>query len=62
MIKKIRLEPETAKIPILIFTAVGSFETEAALAAGASQVFFKPSDFDDLSQVVREMLQQANDE
>lgn len=61
MIKQIRSEPQTAKIPILIFTAVGSFETEEALEAGANQLFFKPSDFHELRQVVRILLNQTNE-
>ena len=62
MIKNIRSEPETAPIPILIFTADGTFNTEEALEAGANQVFFKPSDFDALRQVIRKMLHQSNEE
>jgi DNA-binding response OmpR family regulator len=62
MIKQIRSTPETAKIPILVFTAVGNLNTEETLAAGADQIFFKPSEFGELRKVVREMLHEANDE
>lgn len=62
MIKQIRSEPETTKIPILIFTASTAFDPKAALEAGANKVFFKVSDFDELHQVVDEMSQQNNDE
>jgi CheY-like chemotaxis protein len=60
MIKHIRSEPQGANIPILIFTASGAFNAEEALTVGANKVFFKPFDFDDLRQIVGEMLQQAN--
>jgi two-component system alkaline phosphatase synthesis response regulator PhoP len=62
MVKHIRSEPETAKIPILIFTAHSSLTLEEAIEAGANQVFYKPVDFDKLINVVREMLNQSNDE
>jgi CheY-like chemotaxis protein len=60
MIKHIRLEPETAKIPILIFTAHSSVTMEDAIEAGADQIFYKPVDFDELRKVVRAMLNPVN--
>jgi CheY-like chemotaxis protein len=62
MIKQIRCQPQSANIPILIFTASGAFNTEEALKTGATKVFFKPFDFDDLRQVVSDMLRQCNEE
>jgi DNA-binding response OmpR family regulator len=62
LIKHLRSDSETAKIPIMIFTAVGNLTSEEALAMGADKIFFKPYDFDDLRQVVRDMLNQANDD
>jgi CheY-like chemotaxis protein len=60
MIKHLRANPETAKIPIIIFTAVGNLSSEEALETGADKIFFKPYDFDDLRQVVQSMLKQTN--
>jgi DNA-binding response OmpR family regulator len=56
MIKHIRSEPETAEIPILVFTAHSSLTMEDVIEAGANQVFYKPVDFDELRKVVRAML------
>jgi CheY-like chemotaxis protein len=56
MIKRLRSDPQTRDIPILVFTAVGSSTTEEALAVGADQAFYKPFDFDELVRIVREML------
>lgn len=61
MIKHIRSEPETAEIPIIVFTAVRNLSVEEALETGADKVFFKPYDFDDLRQEVRQILKQTND-
>jgi DNA-binding response OmpR family regulator len=61
MIKHIRSDPKTAKIPIIIFTAVGNLSTEEALETGADKIFFKPYDFDDLRHVVQAMLKQPHD-
>ena len=56
MIRHLRLEPEAAKTPILIFTAHRNLTMEGALKVGADQVFHKPVDFDELGKVVRAML------
>jgi CheY-like chemotaxis protein len=56
MIKEIRNEPEIAETPILVFTAHGSVSPEKFHAAGADRAFYKPFDFDDLVDVVKEML------
>jgi DNA-binding response OmpR family regulator len=61
MIKHIRSEPATAKIPIIVFTAVGNLNADEVLEILADKIFFKPFDFDDLRQVVKEMLHQGND-
>jgi DNA-binding response OmpR family regulator len=60
MIRQLRSEPETAEIPILIFTARSSSTTEKAIEAGATEAFYKPFDFDDLRKAVRERLGQSN--
>src|SRR5687768_8916236 len=60
MIRQIRLEPEGAKTPILIFTAHRSFTTEEAREAGADQVFYKPVNIDEVKKVVRAILSPAN--
>jgi DNA-binding response OmpR family regulator len=62
MIKQIRLEPEAAKTPIVIFTAHRTLTREGALKVGADQVFHKPVNFDELGEAVRAMLNPSNSE
>jgi two-component system cell cycle response regulator DivK len=59
MIRQIRADAETAEIPILVFTAYGSSTIDEALEVGATQAFYKPFDFDELTKVVRSMVDQA---
>jgi DNA-binding response OmpR family regulator len=56
MIEQLRSDPETAKIPILVFTARGSSTTKEALAAGATKAFYKPFDFNSMIDIVRELI------
>lgn len=53
MIKQLRVEPTTAHIPVLIFTAHASVTPEEVVEAGADKAFYKPMDFDALVQIVR---------
>jgi DNA-binding response OmpR family regulator len=57
MIKQLRSEPETASIPIMVFTARGSETTKRAIEAGATKAFYKPFDFDELVKIVADMVQ-----
>jgi two-component system chemotaxis response regulator CheY len=57
MIKRLRGNPETAPIPIIIFTAHGSVTAEEAQGAGADRIFYKPFDFEELVTIVRSMLE-----
>jgi DNA-binding response OmpR family regulator len=61
MIKHLRSQLETAKVPILVFTAYGSGTTEQAIEAGATQAFYKPFDFDELVEVVHQLLENSNE-
>ena len=56
LLKHLRAQPETAGIPIIVFTAFGKEMREEAIAAGAEQVFSKPFDFDKLVDVVHTLL------
>jgi DNA-binding response OmpR family regulator len=58
MIKKLRDDPETATIPIIVFTAHGSVTPEEATEAGADRVFYKPFVFDELVRIVRVLIHQ----
>jgi DNA-binding response OmpR family regulator len=57
MIRMLRFEPTTAKIPIVIFTAHGSVSRDVVKKAGASEIFYKPFDFDELVKNVKSLIQ-----
>jgi DNA-binding response OmpR family regulator len=61
MIRQLRLEPETAATPVLVFTAHGSVSPETVRQAGADQAFYKPFDFDEMVKIVRKMISQTSD-
>jgi CheY-like chemotaxis protein len=62
LIKQLRAEPETADIPIVIYTAFGLGETaQEALNAGANRLFSKPFDLDDLIQFAVDSLSQSGE-
>jgi DNA-binding response OmpR family regulator len=56
MIRMLRAEPNTAKIPIVVFTAHNSVSPQAVREAGADKVFYKPFDFDELVENVRNLI------
>jgi two-component system chemotaxis response regulator CheY len=56
MVKQLREEPESAKIPIIALTAYGKDFSEEAISAGASDTMQKPFEFDALIERVRSLL------
>jgi CheY-like chemotaxis protein len=62
MTQQIRVDSEITHIPILVFTALSSLTLEDPLEAGANKISYKPFDFNELRQIVREMLGQSNSE
>ena len=58
--RMLRAEPKFAKIPIVIFTAMGDKESkEAALEAGADEFLTKPFRVEDLMQRLQTLLHKA---
>jgi DNA-binding response OmpR family regulator len=57
MIKMLRAEPTTAKIPIVVFTAHRSVSPQLVEEAGADKIFYKPFDFDELVSNVKALIQ-----
>lgn len=58
MIRQLRAEPETADIPMVIYTAFGSAEiTQSAAEVGAARLFAKPFDLDALMEFAAAMSQ-----
>jgi CheY-like chemotaxis protein len=56
MIRQIRSNPETANIPIVIYTAQVLESAEKAIQAGASKAFYKPTDLDEMIQYITAFL------
>lgn len=57
LITLLRAEPETAGIPIVVYTAFSSTEgAEAAMKAGANQLFSKPLDLEKMLQFIADSL------
>jgi two-component system OmpR family response regulator len=48
VVRRLRSEPSTALVPVLLLTAAGDGRVEAALAEGADEAIAKPFDLDDL--------------
>jgi DNA-binding response OmpR family regulator len=56
MIKQLRIEPETASIPVVICTANASVTPEEVVKAGADSACYKPIDFRALIDMIRAMI------
>jgi CheY-like chemotaxis protein len=59
MIKQIRSEPETAHIPLIVYTAYGSELTESAIQAGAYKAYSKPFDLEEMVELIDDLLDQS---
>ena len=56
MVKKLRSQPETQNIPILVLTAFGKEVIDSSIRAGANRAMAKPVLLDELMNDVRELL------
>jgi CheY-like chemotaxis protein len=56
MIRQIRLEPEIANTPIVLYTAQTQGSAENAIQAGANKAFYKPIDLEEMSQYISTVL------
>jgi CheY-like chemotaxis protein len=56
MIRQIRLEPEIANTPIVLYTAQTWGSAENAIQAGANKAFYKPIDLEEMSQYIITVL------
>jgi two-component system alkaline phosphatase synthesis response regulator PhoP len=59
MISQLREQPEFENIPILVLTAFGDVEIDAAIRAGANRAMNKPVLLEALTDEVREMLAES---
>lgn len=56
MVKKLRTQPDTQNIPILVLTAFGKEVIDDSIRAGANRAMAKPVLLDELMNDVRELL------
>lgn len=59
MITQLREQPQFENIPILVLTAFGDVEIDAAIRAGANRAMNKPVLLEALTDEVREMLAES---
>jgi DNA-binding response OmpR family regulator len=57
MVKRLRDQPETQNLPILVLTAFGKEVMDNAIRAGANRAMAKPVLLDELINDVRELLE-----
>ena len=63
MIKQLRTDPETADLPVILYTAFGSSDTaQEAMEAGATRIFSKPFDLERMLHFILESLGAAGDD
>ncbi len=61
VLETLRRDPDTAKIPILIMSAVSGIETNRSMSLGASDIVEKPFDLDELLNKVALALFRAEE-
>ena len=54
----IRSEPEISAIPIFVYTSYGSEAAEPAIREGATKVFYKPIDIDNMLNSITDVVEQ----
>jgi two-component system, cell cycle response regulator DivK len=59
MINQLRGRPEFQNIPILVLTAFGNVEIDAAIRAGANRAMNKPVLLEELTDEVKELLAES---
>jgi CheY-like chemotaxis protein len=59
LMKKVRLEPEIAQTPVIVYTSFGSGSAEFALKTGANKVFYKPMGLDSMLKYIDELMRQC---
>jgi DNA-binding response OmpR family regulator len=61
MIQHLRTEAEVSNVPIIVYTAYSSDFSNAALEAGANQVFSKPIELFDMLRYVSEAFSRSEE-
>jgi two-component system alkaline phosphatase synthesis response regulator PhoP len=59
LIRQIRLEPEIAETPIVVYTAYTREQMEIVFSAGANRSFYKPLDLDKVVDYIGELWKKS---
>jgi two-component system alkaline phosphatase synthesis response regulator PhoP len=59
LIRQIRLEPELAETPIVVYTAYTREQMEIVFSAGANRSFYKPLDLDKVVDYISELWKKS---
>ena len=61
LVKHMREVPDSAATPILLYTRLSVTDTKSVIHAGATKVFFKPLDIEQMINYVADFFTQANE-
>ena len=59
MIRRLRAQPDSKRVPIIVMTAYGEDTGNRAVQSGADRAFTKPVDYDLLLQAIKDLIDQV---
>jgi CheY-like chemotaxis protein len=59
MIRRLRAQPDSKRVPIIVMTAYGEETGNRAVQSGADRAFTKPVDYDLLLQAIKDLIDQV---
>ena len=59
MIRRLRAQPDSKRVPIIVMTAYGEETGSRAVQSGADRAFTKPVDYDLLLQAIKDLIDQV---
>ena len=59
MIRRLRAQPDSKRVPIIVMTAYGEDTGNRAVQSGADRAFTKPVDYDLLLQAIKDLIDEV---
>jgi CheY-like chemotaxis protein len=59
MIRRLRAQPDSKRVPIIVMTAYGEETGNRAVQSGADRAFTKPVDYDLLLKAIKDLIDQV---
>jgi len=59
MIRRLRAQPDSKRVPIIVMTAYGEETGNRAVQSGADRAFTKPVDYDLLLEAIKDLIDQV---